>query len=400
MAVLACGVVAPLPGRQSCGICSAVRAAVRLRELFAPAAGKTVLRSEFFALALTFALTARVAHADVSGQGEGTPDDFAEARAAAKPHDPVHVSVKLTGDTTCIDHARLKEEIERALERPVFVDERFELVLELGVAQASDAPGYVATLRLSDERGHPLGKRRIESHEPACSLLFERVALAVTLMVDLRHDELEKVTPPPAKAPPEQLPAPEPSASETTSTTSPPARAFELDSVRLGTLATWGLFPDLTWGVLLSPRARVLRVPFELRGAFWPRRSFLAEGERFDLQALSFGAACCPTLLERPVLEREAAFEVCAEVDALRTVAHGKSLDHNAEATLWSAAPGASLAGVWKVLPPLAVRAAAGARVLSPRGKFVIVDETGSDVTLYEASPVLGTVELGLVLEL
>ncbi len=358
------------------------------------------VRSESFALALTFALTAHVAHADVSsGQGERTPDAVAEATAAAKPRDPVHVSVKLEGDTTCLDHARLKDEIERALERPVFVDEHFELVLDLGVTQASDTPGYVATLRLSDERGHPLGERLIESHDSECSLLFERVALAVTLMVDLRHDELEQVASPPAKAPPEKPPAPEP-ASETVPTTSPPAPALAMDSVRLGTFATWGLFPELTWGVLLSPRVRVLRAPFELRGGFWPRRSFLAEGELFDLQASSFGAAFCPTLLERPVLERDAAIEVCAEVEALRTVAHGKSWDHNAEATLWSAAPGASLAGVWEALPPLAVRVAAGARVLAPRGKFVIVDETGSDVTLYEASHVLGTIELGLVLEL
>jgi hypothetical protein len=373
---------------------------VRLRELFAPAAGKTVLRSESFALALIFALTAHVAHADVSpGQGEGAPDVFAEATARRKPRDPVHVSVKLQGNTTCIDHGRLRDEIERALERPVFVDEHFDLVLDLRVTQASAAPGYVATLRLSDERGHPLGERRIESHDSACSLLFERVALAVTLMVDLRHDELEKVAPSPAKAP-EEPPAAEPPARDTTPATSAPAPAFELDSVRLGALATWGLFPDLTWGVLLSPRVRVVGVPFELRGAFWPRRSFLAEGELFDLEALSFGAAFCPTLLERQLLERDAAIEVCAEIDALRALARGKSLDHNAEATLWSAAPGASLAGVWKVLPPLAVRVAAGARALSPRGKFVIVDQTGSDVTLYEASPVLGTIELGLVLEL
>jgi hypothetical protein len=167
--------------------------------------------------ALCGAITTWLAPAEpaLAAPGVAAPPPAAVAPAPADaPAERVAVAdaVRLEPGATCLDHARLVEQVVTWLERDA-LDPRLSIVVE-------GDPVQPRTLRFTlHDRGRPISERAFAPGPKGCDDLHSVVALAIALAVDATVLESVGITSPPVEPPP----TPPPNAPPSTPTSPPPA---------------------------------------------------------------------------------------------------------------------------------------------------------------------------------
>lgn len=309
--------------------------------------------------------------------------------------------VRLPGADGCIGAPALASAVEARLGRRVFVPPAdAEISVEGTVAYRSDTKRYKATFRVADRDGKVLGVRDVEESVTSCDKLDERFAFVLSVLIDP-----DAALGPPAA--PLAAPSEEPKPPVVTAT--PPAKAEApapsvprrpdpvepwrwLAGVDFG--GTAGLVPDVGWVV----SGFALITPPHFLGIRAKGSSYLPTSQRIEGVARAEIALVTAQLGVCPLQFRSAPFGLTACADGLlgELSARGSGFPD-------SRGYGTLLGGlVLDVVGELAVTRSV-VLTLSPalvvplsRARLSYEDAAGQRQTIFEVSPVGGSVALGL----
>jgi hypothetical protein len=259
----------------------------------------------------------------------GTWTESARAADAALEPSTLRL-VRAPGAESCPDEAELARAVDRRLGRPAFVSaDQAQLTLETSIEPAP-AGGFRARITLV--RGDAsVGQRELESAEPECAALAEKVSLALALTIDpdaplaeppqeqpaSEPEPLPPPLPPPAAPPPPLAPPP------------PPAKAevdpFQIDVEGAAVIAT-GTVPHLAPGVAMRGRLFLPEFPVgaEIEGAYFPDKALeSAPGKGADFALAYAGLSLCT----RSSRGSPIAVSLCVGADAGVLSAQGYGFD-------------------------------------------------------------------------
>jgi hypothetical protein len=252
------------------------------------------------------------------------------ARAADAALEPSTLRlVRAPGAESCPDEAEMARAVDRRLGRSAFVPaDQAQLTLETMIEPAPTG-GFRARITLV--RGDSaVGQRELESAEPECAALAEKVSLALALTIDPDAPLAESPPEPPAAEPeplPPPLPPPPPPPRAAPPPPPPPAKAevdpFQIDVEGAAVIAT-GTVPHLAPGVALRGRLFLPGLPIgaELEGAYFPDKALeSAPGKGADFALAYAGLSLCT----RSSRESQIALSLCvgAEAGALSVEGYG-----------------------------------------------------------------------------
>jgi hypothetical protein len=261
----------------------------------------------------------------------GTWTESARAADAALEPSTLRL-VRAPGAESCPDEVELARAVDRRLGRPAFVSaDQAQLTLETSIEPAP-AGGFRARITLV--RGDAsVGQRELESAEPECAALAEKVSLALALTIDpdaplaeppqeqpaSEPEPLPPPLPPPAAPPPPLAPPPPP----------PPAKAevdpFQIDVEGAAVIAT-GTVPHLAPGVAMRGRLFLPEFPVgaEIEGAYFPDKALeSAPGKGADFALAYAGLSLCT----RSSRGSPIAVSLCVGADAGVLSAQGYGFD-------------------------------------------------------------------------
>jgi hypothetical protein len=340
----------------------------------------------------------------------------ADAPAPAGPRAAALSWVREPGAEACPAGPAIAAEVERLLGRPALVSAaQAEIVVEGRVA--ATAGGFETLLTLTDRSGAALGSRTLPSQGPACSAIAAEVALVVALMIDPDATLRGKPgDPAPASSPP--VPAPAPPAPAAPPATGapvaplpaiaaappcppaapkpPPAEPWHVH-LALGPVVGAGLLPSPGFGV----RARAAITPpglfpLELGGeVFAPVRAEL-DGQGAELLLAQGFVRACPLAGARAPW----GYAACGGFDLGSVRGGGFGFPVNLSQELFVAA--AALGGRASIQLGGVVRVSLGADLSVPflRGRFFYQAPDGTAREVFLTSPIAGTVDLGVGIEL
>lgn len=258
------------------------------------------------------------------------------ARAADAALEPSTLRwVRAPGAESCPDDADMARAVERRLGRPAFVPaEQAQLSLET-IVEPAPAGGFRARITLV--RGSAVvGQRELESAEPSCAALAEKVALALALTID-PEASLSEPAPDPVVSEPEPLPVPEPPpprpappppAPPPPPPVAEPARPILQADLEVAAAIATGIMPELAPGVLARGRVTLWDLPFaaELEAAYFPERTLeAAAGKGADFALFYGGLGLC----SRPPRSSTLAFSGCIDADFGSLGGRGHGFDYN-----------------------------------------------------------------------
>jgi hypothetical protein len=317
--------------------------------------------------------------------------------------------VRLPGAERCIGTRELAEGVERRLGREaftsparaeVFLDAHIESVDDGGLPRPSGAlpppkppgsPGFRARITLSNARGEVLGTRVLESAEPSCRALDEKLVLVLAMLLDPEaalaagpppHPMAPAPADPPARPPPPPPPAP------------PPPRPWR-ESVSVGPAVAAGLLPGVAVG--LSLRGEIVPpafFPIELGGVVWldGRATAPSAPTRGATLSLAYGmVGICP-LVWGP---GATVLRGCADLalGAVRAVGFGFSGSNAAGQE--QPVVQAQVAGrvTRRIVGPLDLGIGLGLWVPFQRAQLYYLDAAGNQQELFRTAPVVGVVD-------
>jgi hypothetical protein len=313
----------------------------------------------------------------------------------------------------CIDEAALAAEVERLLERPVFVPrEAADLHVE-GHVEGAPAKGWRATLALSSGDGVELGHRELHSSSASCRDLDESLALAIALMIDPEGVLTPSIPKPGPAAPPEVgepalavsgLPIPggpaamDPDQVPSASAKGAHPRPWRGEAEAEATVA-FGLLPGVGSG--LATRLLVTPPSFwgiELEGTFWrdsgaQSSSSSAFGSNIGL--VQGGMLLCPLELRQKRLSALA----CAGLQVGRMSAAGFGFDPNYSESSWLVDTAAQARARLRIVGPVAALLGASMGVALNPYRFVYRDPTGGTLGVFRVAPVFASLDFGLSAE-
>lgn len=330
----------------------------------------------------------------------------AVTRAADAPLEPSTLRwVRAPGAESCPEEADMVRAVDRRLGRSAFVPaEQAQLALET-VIEPAPAGGFRARITLV--RGDAtVGQRELESAEPDCAALAEKVALALALTIDpdapLEAPEQSSSEPEPPPPPPPVVPPPRPvaapSAPPPPAPPPPKADPLEIEAEAAAVIAT-GIVPPLAPGAALRGRLFLpewFPLGAELEGAYFPKRSLESAPGKGAHFALAYAGL---SLCTRPQRSSSIAFSACAGAEMGWLNAEGYGFDF--KETFHSPVFLAGARGrVWfRPVPRIAV--VTGPDVYVPFVRDYFLTRTPERTTeLFRMSPVGFAFELGVVLEL
>ena len=313
--------------------------------------------------------------------------------------------VRRDGAEACPDEIEITRAVERRLGRAAFVPpEQAQLSLET-IIEPLPSGGFHARITLV--RGSAVvGQRDLESAEPSCAALAEKVALALALTIDpeapLADPPAEDVAsdpeplppplpppPPPPPRPPVQAPRPPPP--------EPERAPVQVDLEAAAAIAT-GLLPQLSPGVVVRGRAMLWDLPFagELEAAYFPEKAREAapgKGAEFALGYAGLG------LCSRPPRASTIAVSACVGADFGYMVGQGFGFDYNPSFRSPQVLLGARGRLWFRPLSNLAVIVGPNLSVPLLRDRYQTRSPAGT-AELFRMSTVALAFELGVVWEL
>ena len=259
---------------------------------------------------------------------------------------------------------------------------RAEVLIDAHVAPL--ARGFGARITLSNARGEVLGTRELESAEPACRALDEKLVLVMAMLLDPEAALAPKVASPRVPTPaPVPVPAPAPAPS--------PWR----ESLSLGPAVAAGLLPGAAVGLSLRGEIEPPSfVPIELGGVVWhdARADAPTGPPRGANLSLAYGmVGICP-LVWGPWATRVRGC-VDLEVGAVRAVGYGFTATQGAGQE--QPFVQAQVAGrvTRRIVGPLDLGLGLGLVVPFNRARFFYLDAAKNEQELFRTAPVVGVVD-------
>ena len=312
---------------------------------------------------------------------------FAQTQSAPAPRVDagVHLSwVRSESALECGNAGLVQADVVRRLRKNPFT-EPSRVFVEAHVTRVGTA--FQAQLELRDERGQPLGTRRVTSDAASCDSLVSAAALAIALMID----------PDAVLAPPEPPPAPPPAS------TTPPATASVPPALGPENRARGGLLAALVGSSRVLPRAALgMRVGIEvlplrrwgaeLSLTFLPevRQQLRGFDVSFGLTYASLGL--CYQLLDATTVQLGA----CALGSAGALHATAFEPARGVRGQLFSSGAGAGLRAAWQLAPPVLVRAGVEASVPLERRDYLMRRGALEEVTVFSDPSFSATLHVGL----
>ena len=338
--------------------------------------------------------------------------------------------VRAPGAEACIGTAALARAVEARLGRAALVSAaRAQVSVEGRIAPAEGGTGWRVALSVADENGKVLGTRTLAKDATDCRAMDEDVILTVALLIDpeaaLSAPPAATTTPPPKTPPPVStsgstapLPASTsgstaPLPASTSAPTAPlpkiaPPKDKEPPAARApsgpwsvallgGAVASVGPLPNVGVGAQL--RALITPVPFfsfQLGGSVWlPQTTSLGDnGGRFFMALGTLSG--CPLTGVRAGIR----YAACAGVEfgAMHAGGFGFPLTVGRDDPLVNGLLEARV--VRKIVGPFAASVGAGLSVPFLREQYYYVDPGGTPREVFLASPVTGTLDLLLGVDL
>jgi hypothetical protein len=205
--------------------------------------------------------------------------------------------VRLPGADSCVATQDLAKDVEKLLERGVFVSAASADVSVEGRIEPKPRGGFHAAISIRDEKGALLGTRELEG-AGACSLMREELALVIAVMID--PDAIGRPAPPaptPAPAPalapaPTSAPAPAPTPAPAPAPAPKPRWHLDAGASLAGEV---GLLPHPSLGVRVDALLTPPRfMPLEGYGALWPHDSASAGATNASFTVALVGGGLCP----------------------------------------------------------------------------------------------------------
>lgn len=272
---------------------------------------------------------------------------------------------RASGAEQCLVEADLVRSIEAALGSPVFSEGALDVQIR-GEVQPREGGGFSARLVLEDGQGARVGQRELTEEDPTCARLTESVALVLSLaLLPLLHE----------------APAP-----------SPPWRG----GLAVQAVGTVGLLPRPDAGFGLTARLEPPRLwPLELSGTFWlPVRS-PDQGPGGLLRLWDLGLSTAPGLASWSWGE----LELVAGARVLHFQAIGVGLEQPERSATFVPTLGAGVRAAARLGARWRLSLELGAEV--PLTRPVLSYELGGErVVLFQVSPVVGRLGLGLEIAL
>lgn len=297
--------------------------------------------------------------------------------------------VRLEGAERCVSTQALAHAVEDRLERKVFVSaSEGDLSVEGHVSPTQSPPGWHAVVSVRDAKGAILGIREVDSRDPSCDELHERLAFVLSVMIDAEAPRVPGLSPPAPQVVVRK---------ETVYVAVEPKPPSEWSiSAGAGVAAGVGLLPRGSVGVTASV---VIAPPrfwaFVASGSYWNEQSLEAErGARAEVALAHAGLGTCPLAIVR----RRFVSRACAGAQVGSLQVRGVGFDSaNADERLVVMVQLQGLFGVRVVGPLLAT---VGLSILVPLAKselfYRVAD--GSQRQLFRGSPVAAAGDLGLAL--
>ncbi len=310
--------------------------------------------------------------------------------------------VRAPGAEGCIGTAALARAVEARLGKGGLASaSRAEVSIEGRIAPMEDPVGWQVALTVADDSGKVLGTRALVRQTSDCRSMDEDVILTVALLIDPDA----ALTPPPNKAPPPDTTAPAPSKAPVpaaprstpplpVSSSSPapnlPRKAWNAAFLG-GPSLSFGALPNV--GVGLQIRALVTPVPvfaFQIGGSVWAPQtaSFGATGGQFFLATGALSA--CPIT----GVVRGLRYAACAGAEAGLLHAGGVGFpvqlqrDNPIVNGVLEARVVRAFAG------PLAGSLGLGLSFPFVQRQYYYLDAAGAEREVFQASPVIGVVDL------
>lgn len=332
--------------------------------------------------------------------------DDAAAAAKAEPKKTSSLSwARLEGAETCIGTHDLALRVEGLLHRHAIVSAA-EADLSIEGRVEKMPKGFRATIVVAKSSGDIVGKREIESQEPACRALDEPVALAVALMIDPEG----ALAPPPETRPPDPPPAPPapPKVIVKEHTVyvpvpvkpAPKRRLYRFEGY-VGGIVGLGITPfggGIMAGAVLDPP---WFVPFEVTSSLLlaerstpsvvPQGASAATTGKLRFWQLEGSAYVCPLAGHRGAFQGA----LCAGGQAGFVASSGSGFVRD-DARLRPLLSGAlrGRAGLWFF--PLSLTIGATLSVPVVRDTYLYRDAAGAEKKLFESAPVAGLFDLSV----
>lgn len=308
--------------------------------------------------------------------------------------------VRLPGADGCIGAPALASAVEARLGRRVFVAPAdAEISVEGTVVYRADTRRYKATFRVADSRGAVLGVRDVEESVTSCDKLDERFAFVLSVLIDPDAALAPPATPLAApttaakpavvtETPPAKAEAPEPAPRP-----APPAEPWRwLAGADFG--GTAGLVPDVGWVV----SGFALVTPPHFFGIRAKGSSYLPTNQRIEGVARAEIALVSGQIGVCPLQIRSAPFGFTACADGLlgELSARGSGFpDSRGYGTLLGGIV-LDLVGELAVTRSVVLTLSPALVVPLSRARLSYEDAAGQKQTIFEVSPVGGSLALGL----
>ncbi|MBX3192299.1 MAG: hypothetical protein KF819_35240 [Labilithrix sp.] len=306
--------------------------------------------------------------------------------------------VRLPGADACIAAPALAAAVEARLGRRVFVPPSdAELSVEGTIGYDAKSKRYHATFRVADRDGKVLGTREVDERADACDKLDDRLAFVLSILIDPDA----ALDPAPARPPdPAPAPAPPPPTAPPAPREEPPPAPPEpwrwLAGADFGGAA--GLVPDVGWvvsghGILTPPKWPGLRA----KGSSFLPTSRRVEGiARADITLVTGELAICPV----QVRSRPFGFNACLGGMLGQLGARGGGFpDSRGYDTLLGGIVVDTLVELAVTRSPDLVFTLSPALVVPlSRARLAYDDAGGVRRTIFEVSPVGGSLSLGLAI--
>jgi len=298
------------------------------------------------------------------------------------------------GTEDCITPEEAEAEVERMLERRVFVArESADRTLEVRLERTEAPRGYAAHLALRSKRGVPLGEREIAIETDRCQDATEALTLALSIMTDLppTPEEAAELAAPPAPPPrPRPRPTPRPPRGA-------PSTGQGRGLVALGPAGTLDTGGDLAPGGMLLGLVEAPHLWPLSASALGTVRSFLTpRNGRFWVSSMRLDLSLCLPPWRSHAVELDG----CLGPETTLFAAWGQSLAENRgglSATFGGLAQGLAM-----------IRASRSVRVflalgLSATPQRITVESTtpgGDRVRIYQTSAVTAGTALGVAIDI
>lgn len=351
-------------------------------------------RSKAIAAAIAAAAIARASAASADRPPAAATPAIPAPSSRPSPRTSSLAWVREPGAEACIDARALALAVEKRLGRAALVAPTAgDLAIEGRVEKREAPPSWHATIAVADASGARVGTRELTSDRPDCHALDEELGLVVSLLI-----EPEAAFAPPRNPPPPHQPPPAPACPPPAPPPAPPPTKPKPWRVaaEAGAVIGLGLMPSQpAGGMIFRGRATPPVGPsFELGGSVW-LDNHVAVGPGTATFSLAFGsAAICP--MDLGSAGNTLSGCVGARVGSLRVGEVPSRFRQESlivDVTLEARARR-------RLVGPLLLALGVGLAVPTRRDQFFYVDAGGTRRDVFRASPVAGTLDLALGLEI